>query len=100
VSYNLTSKNKEAFMQKLSTTKLSSKGQVVIPEEVRKRLGLEVGAQFVVVGEGDVVILKVIAPPSRAEFRDLVSRARRQARKAGMRKTDITAAVKKTRGGR
>jgi len=87
-------------MRELSTTKLSSKGQVVIPEEVRKRLRLEPGAQFVVVGEGDVVILKAIAPPSRAEFRDLVSRVRRQARKAGMRKSDITAAVKKTRARR
>ena len=34
-------------MQALSTTRLSSKGQVVIPEEVRDRLGLEVGVQFV-----------------------------------------------------
>ena len=87
-------------MQELSTTKLSSKGQVVIPEEVRRRLGLEAGAQFVVIGEGDVVILKVIAPPSRSEFRDLVSKARRQARKAGMRRSDVAAAVKKVRGSR
>jgi len=87
-------------MQELATTKLSSKGQVVIPEEVRKRLGLEPGAQFVVVGEGDVVILKVIAPPSRTAFRDLLHKARRQARKAGMKKSDVAAAVKKVRGHR
>ena len=87
-------------MQELSTTKLSSKGQVVIPEEVRTRLGLEAGAQFVVVGDGDVVILKVITPPSRSEFRDLVRRARRQARKAGMKRSDVAAAVKKVRSGR
>jgi hypothetical protein len=54
----------------------------------------------VVVGEGDVVILKVIAPPSRAAFRDLVRKARRQARKAGMKKSDVAAAVKRVRGGR
>ena len=53
-------------MQETATTKLSFKGQVVIPEEVRKRLRPEPGVQFVVVGEGDVVILKAIAPPSRA----------------------------------
>jgi AbrB family looped-hinge helix DNA binding protein len=87
-------------MQTLSTTRLSSKGQVVIPEEVRKRLGLEAGAQFVVVGEGDVVILKVIAPPSRSAFRDLMKKARQQARKAGMRKADVADAVKKVRGSR
>jgi AbrB family looped-hinge helix DNA binding protein len=37
---------------------MSSKGQVVIPESVRKALGLEVGAQFVVMGDGDTVVLK------------------------------------------
>ncbi|NIR47056.1 AbrB/MazE/SpoVT family DNA-binding domain-containing protein [candidate division KSB1 bacterium] len=29
---------------------MSSKGQVVIPEEIRKRLGLKAGSQFIVVG--------------------------------------------------
>ncbi len=43
-----------------ATTKLSSKGQVVIPEEVRNDLGLNEGDQFVVIGQGDAVILKVI----------------------------------------
>ena len=37
-------------MKTLATTKLSSKGQVVIPEEIRNRLGLETGAQFVASG--------------------------------------------------
>ncbi len=87
-------------MDALATTRLSSKGQVVIPEEVRKRLGLEAGVQFVVVGEGDVVILKVITTPSKKEFGDLLSKARRQARKAGMRRSDIDAALKKVRGRR
>jgi AbrB family looped-hinge helix DNA binding protein len=87
-------------MEALATTRLSSKGQVVIPEEVRKRLGLTAGVQFVVVGEGDVVILKVVSPPSKDEFESLVSKARRQARKAGMKRSDIGAAVKKVRGRR
>ena len=41
-------------MRSVATTKLSSKGQVVIPEEIRVRLGLKTGAEFVVVGERDV----------------------------------------------
>ena len=41
-------------MSSVSTTKMSSKGQVVIPEEVRKALNLQTGTQFVVLGEGDV----------------------------------------------
>ena len=87
-------------MQTVATTRLSSKGQVVIPEEVRERLGLEAGAQFVVVGEGDVVILKVITPPSTKESGELLGKARSQARKAGLRKADITKAVRKVRSRR
>ena len=43
-------------MANLSTTKMSSKGQVVIPEDIRKRLKLRAASQFVVVGDDDVVI--------------------------------------------
>ena len=84
-------------MPNLATTKMSSKGQVVIPESIRKRLGLKAGAQFLVVGEKDVVILKAITPPSMEDFDSLITEARRQARKAGLSKSEITAAVDRAR---
>ena len=52
----------------ISTTKMSSKGQVVIPEQIRAQLNLEAGSQFVVVGDKDVVILKRISAPTLSEF--------------------------------
>ena len=76
---------------------MSSKGQVVIPEEIRKRLGLRPGLQFVVVGENDTVILKAISMPSMREFDRLINEARRQARKAGMKRSDVAAAVARVR---
>lgn len=82
-------------MRGLATTKMSSKGQVVIPEEIRKRLGLKAGSQFVVVGDKDTVILKAISPPSMVEFDELISEARRQARLVGMNRSDIAAAIAK-----
>jgi AbrB family looped-hinge helix DNA binding protein len=85
-------------MPNLATTKMSSKGQVVIPEGIRKRLGLKAGAQFVVVGDKDVVILKAISPPSMKDFDALIVEARQQAKKAGMKRSDITAAIAKARG--
>ncbi len=85
-------------MSTLATTRMSSKGQVVIPEEIRTRLQLEPGAQFVAVGEGDVVILKKIARPTMADFDTLITEARRRARSAGMRRSDIRAALKGVRG--
>ena len=87
-------------MPGLATTRMSSRGQVVIPEEIRKRLKLKAGSQFVVVGEKDTVILKAISPPSMKEFDDLIMEARKQARKAGLKRSDITAAIGKVRGRR
>lgn len=84
-------------MQTLATTRMSSKGQVVIPEDVRGRLGLEAGAQFVVVGEDDVVILKAITPPSMDAFDSLIRKARQQARTSGMRRSDVARAVARAR---
>ena len=84
-------------MSKLSTTKMSSKGQVVIPEEIRKRLKLKEGSQFIVIGEKDVVILKSIRPPSIKDFDEIIADARKQAKKSGMKKSDISAAIAKVR---
>jgi AbrB family looped-hinge helix DNA binding protein len=85
-------------MAGLSTTKMSSKGQIVIPEAIRKRLGLKPGSQFVVVGNKDTVILKAITPPSMDEFDELIAEARKQARRVGIKQSDISKAIKKARG--
>ncbi len=80
-----------------ATTTLSSKGQVVIPEEIRARLGLEAGTQFVVLADRDVVIFKVLEAPSLGEFATLVGKARQVARQTSMKRADIPAAVAKAR---
>jgi AbrB family looped-hinge helix DNA binding protein len=85
-------------MASVATTKLSSKGQVVIPEEVRKQLGLKAGDQFVVVGEDDAVILKAITPPSIRDFDAIIEKARKQARATRMKRSDIAKAIAKVRG--
>ena len=85
-------------MSMLSTTKMSSKGQVVIPDEIRKNLGLKSGSQFVVLGENDVVILKTISKPSTKEFDTLILKTRKLARKSGIKKSDINDAIAKVRG--
>jgi AbrB family looped-hinge helix DNA binding protein len=85
-------------MTTVETTRMSSKGQIVIPEEIRKRLGLKAGDKFLVVGDKDVVILKSISTPSIDEFDDLIAKARKQAEKAGLKRSDITEAIVKSRG--
>ncbi|MFQ6090012.1 MAG: AbrB/MazE/SpoVT family DNA-binding domain-containing protein [Candidatus Bipolaricaulia bacterium] len=45
-------------MALLETTRMSSKGQVVIPKRLRKALGLNAGDSLVVVLQGDRLILR------------------------------------------
>ncbi len=84
-------------MTEISTTRLSTKGQVVLPESIREQLNLKSGTQFVVVAEGDVVVLKAISTPSMREFDSIVSKARKQAAAAGLTRGDIRNAVKSSR---
>jgi len=85
-------------MSNVSTTKMSSKGQVVIPENIRKQLNLKAGAQFVVIGDKDVVIFKTISPPSINDFDALIDSARKKGKEAGLKKSDIKNAILKARG--
>jgi bifunctional DNA-binding transcriptional regulator/antitoxin component of YhaV-PrlF toxin-antitoxin module len=85
-------------METLATTRMSSIGLVLIPDSIRKRLDLKEGAQFLVVGDADVVILKVVTPPDMNEFDALIKQARKQAKEAGLKQKDITSAIAKARG--
>ncbi len=84
-------------MSSIATTRMSSKGQIVIPETIRDQLGLKAGSQFVVLAGKDTVILKSIEPPSLEEFDDLIEEARRQAQEAGLTQADIKAAIASVR---
>jgi len=87
-------------MPTLATTRMSSKGQVVIPEEIRAQLGLRSGTQFVVLAERDVLILRALTPPSMDDFSELISAARKAARRTGMKKSDVAAATARVRSRR
>ncbi|OGT36547.1 MAG: hypothetical protein A3F12_07025 [Gammaproteobacteria bacterium RIFCSPHIGHO2_12_FULL_38_14] len=84
-------------MKPFATTRMSSKGQIVIPEEIRKALKLTEGNQFVVLGEKDVIILKIITPPSMKNFDSLIAQARKQGGRSKIKKSDIQKTIKKVR---
>ena len=83
--------------QDFATTKMSSRGQVVIPESVRREMGLKTGSKFVVLWHDDVVILTFIPPPSLAQYTTIQTRLQKQARKEGLKQKDIDRAIKKVR---
>lgn len=81
----------------LEITRLSSKGQVVLPLAIRRRLHLSNGAKFAVVGEGDTVILKKIVPPPLNEIRRLLQESRKYARQVGLTPSDVKQAIQRVR---
>ena len=87
-------------METVATTKMSSRGQVVIPESVRKELGLKPGSQFIGMGSRGVSLRKAIPPPSMAEFDKLIAEARKAGRRTRLRRADIRTAVASARGRR
>jgi AbrB family looped-hinge helix DNA binding protein len=80
-----------------STTRLSSEGQVVIPEEARRALGLSEGDQFLVVGLGDAMVLKGVTSPKIENFRELLAQPRAEAGRARIRKADLRPAIARAR---
>lgn len=61
----------------VDTTRLSERGQVVIPKEVRDRLGLRQGSRLLVIAFEDAIVLqKVEVAGDRSRARGLVSKAR------------------------
>jgi AbrB family looped-hinge helix DNA binding protein len=48
------------MVQEFEFTRASSKGQVVIPRKIRKKLGLEEGSVLAVTTDRDMIVLKMI----------------------------------------
>ena len=84
-------------MDKFEITSMSSRGQVVIPLDIREQLGLKEGEKFVVVGEDDTVILKKITMSSFKNFDKLIQRTQQFAKDKGITKADVQSAIKRAR---
>lgn len=76
---------------------MSSKGQVVIPSEFRKNLGLSAGSQLAVFSDGSTLLLKPVEIPDADDFERLLKESRKAAKKSGVKRSDISRAIKKVR---
>jgi len=84
-------------MFEIAITRMSSKGQIVVPKNIREGLGLKPGEVFALIGEGDTLVLKRIELPSNDEFRVLLDWGNEFARKAGITRDDVENAIAETR---
>jgi AbrB family looped-hinge helix DNA binding protein len=72
-----------------ATTKISSKGQVVLPKEARDSLRLGEGTILQVHWDKKTIILEPLLPPSKEELEDMFAWARRRAKALNLRKRDV-----------
>ena len=54
-------------VQEVGFTKASSKGQIVIPTKIRRRLDIREGSVLAVAAEKDMIVLKKVEPTLSAE---------------------------------
>lgn len=82
----------------VNLTRMSAKGQLVIPSEVRQKLGLTEGTPFAVATKGDMIMLRKVKMPTIEDFDRLVAKAGKSAAAHGIRPQDIEGIIHKHRG--
>lgn len=74
----------------IDTTRVSEKGQIVIPKEVRDKLGLKAGSKLIIIATSDLMIMqKAELVGERMRAWEIVNRARSLAEKLGLRKLGL-----------
>ncbi len=69
----------------IDITKVSDKGQVVIPKEIREKVGFKEGAKLIVVATEDAVVLQRIETVAgKIRVRDLIARIKSVTSKLGL----------------
>ncbi len=77
-----------------STTKVSSKGQVVIPANVRKAASLKKGEKILAIAINDTIVLKKIVDKS---FEETMKPVWNKVRQMGLSEEDIGALIEEAR---
>lgn len=75
---------------------MSSKGQIVVPKDVREEFGFESGTNFAIFGKDDTIILKKVNVPTAKEVFDKVNKWGTQlAKKKGWKEEDFIRKINK-----
>jgi AbrB family looped-hinge helix DNA binding protein len=74
----------------LELTRLSQRGQVVIPTQVRRKMGLKEGTRFLVIGLEDIVVLRRLQlSEEKLKLKKLLAEARSSAKTHGFSEKEI-----------
>jgi AbrB family looped-hinge helix DNA binding protein len=72
---------------------VSSKGQVVLPAKLRKRLSIQNGDHLAVYTSGDVIMLKKIEVPREEDFKSHLDEAQAWAKSVGYQESDVDGVI-------
>jgi AbrB family looped-hinge helix DNA binding protein len=82
----------------LELTRLSERGQIVIPTELRKSMNLREGERFIIMGVGDTIVLrKLELSQERLRLKKLIRDSQKKARKGGFTEEEVTKLIRETR---
>jgi antitoxin PrlF len=81
----------------VNVTKLSSRGQVVIPRDMREKLRLEEGTGLLVFRIGDSIILKSTSETSAGELASNLETIREKIRELKLTREDVSAEIRAAR---
>ena len=84
-------------MENVEITSVSSRGQVVIPQSLREKLGIHAGQKFIVIGEDNMIVLRKLELPSFEGFEKLLNKTREFAGKKKIKESDVESATKQIR---
>ena len=76
--------------------KISSRGQIAIPAEVRRALNLEEGEKILFMLEGDTLTIRKIKP-SKKSWEELTKPLREAVKKSNLKEEDIVNLIHKFR---
>jgi len=82
----------------LDFTRLSKKGQIVIPSEIRKRLKLKEGTRFVILGLDDTIVLRKLEPTQeKLRLKQLLAKSRAKAEISGFDQKEVERLIESSR---
>lgn len=84
-------------MHQFQVTSMSSKGQVVIPTDIRKIMGIDNGSKLIVFTDGDNLLLKPIQIPRVETFKALIKESQKLVKKRKLKKNDVQRIIKEVR---
>lgn len=76
---------------------VSSKGQIVIPASMRRKLSIMNGSRLAAYTSGDVIMLKVVDIPTEQDFKLQLDVAEQWAKDVGYTEADVNAVIKSVR---